>query len=131
MSKDDPNHGHLAPREAMESQIALPEGTNFLSMVDDFVPDAVHINALPEKLRQYIHDLETDADPAGDKARLLMLKEQVDGLSHLYAEAKDELHALHCMVDDVAWDTIENDGTFVTVRVKALDRLLATRERKP
>ena len=37
--------------------------------MDRFIPDADHINALPGPLRQYIHDLETRADPAGDVAR--------------------------------------------------------------
>ena len=43
--------------------------------MDTFVPDAEHINALPEPVRRYIHDLETRADPAGDVAELALLKE--------------------------------------------------------
>lgn len=35
----------------------------------------VLINALPAPLRRYVHDLETNADPAGDKIRLLILEE--------------------------------------------------------
>ena len=31
------------------------------------------INELPEMLRQYVHDLEADADPAGDKMRIVCL----------------------------------------------------------
>jgi len=31
----------------------------------EFKPDAAHINALPDPLRRFIHDIETNADPAG------------------------------------------------------------------
>ena len=43
--------------------------------MDTFIPDAQHINALPEPVRRYIRDLETRADPAGDVAELALLKE--------------------------------------------------------
>jgi hypothetical protein len=44
-------------------------------------PLSAEINALPERVRQYIHDLETDADPAGDKWRILALEQNVTGLT--------------------------------------------------
>src|SRR6267142_4903027 len=31
----------------------------------EFKPDAAHINALPDPLRRFIHDIETNADRAG------------------------------------------------------------------
>lgn len=81
---------------------------------------------------QNVHDLETDADPAGDKFRLLALEEQVSCLSLVYSEAKahsdqlaKELLAYRSEIDDLAFDSIENDGTFVTVRTKYLDRLIS------
>jgi hypothetical protein len=37
-----------------------------LSIKDDWTPTAENINALPEPLRVYIHDLQTVCDPAGD-----------------------------------------------------------------
>ena len=43
--------------------------------MDKFIPDADHINALPGPLRKYIHDLEARADPAGDVAGIVLLKE--------------------------------------------------------
>jgi hypothetical protein len=33
---------------------------------DDWLPTAENVNALPDPLRRYIHDLETRADPSGD-----------------------------------------------------------------
>lgn len=40
----------------------------------------VLINALPAPLRRYVHDLETNADPAGDKLQLLILEENTTAL---------------------------------------------------
>jgi hypothetical protein len=43
--------------------------------MDEFIPDADHINALPGPPRKYIHELETRADPAGEAAEIAWLKE--------------------------------------------------------
>lgn len=48
--------------------------------VMDFKPDAEHINGLPEPMRQFIHDLETRADPAGDCAARITLIDRVEAL---------------------------------------------------
>lgn len=37
---------------------------------------AEEINALPDRVRSYIHDLETRADPAGDVRELFRLREE-------------------------------------------------------
>jgi hypothetical protein len=59
----------------------------------DFKPDPENINALPEPLRAYVHDLETRADPAGDIQRIASLTEQRDALvagrRELEAEIKE------------------------------------------
>ena len=52
------------------------------------------INALPEPLRQYVHDLETNADPAGEKMRLLQLEENVAGLTAEVERKTDEIASL-------------------------------------
>jgi hypothetical protein len=52
-----------------------------------WVPDAEHINALPEPLRRYIHDLSTRADPAGDVATLAIQRETIAALERLLEEA--------------------------------------------
>ena len=44
-------------------------------------PLASEINALPERMRKYVHELETDCDPAGEKARIICLEENVAGLT--------------------------------------------------
>ena len=48
--------------------------------LENFVPDAEHINALPEPLRNYIRDLETMCDPAGMVATIACQKGQIDAL---------------------------------------------------
>jgi len=47
----------------------------------EFIPDAAHINALPEPIRQYIHDLETRCDPAGDVQTIACLRQRVAALT--------------------------------------------------
>jgi hypothetical protein len=53
-------------------------------------PDAKHINGLPQPVRQYIHDLETRADPAGDVAELACLRETVAALEIRVEELEAE-----------------------------------------
>ncbi len=43
-----------------------------IERLKEFLPTAEHINALPDRLRSYLHDLETKCDPAGElRARVL------------------------------------------------------------
>ena len=44
-----------------------------LRIKDDWTPTPKNINALPEPLRAYIHDLKTVCDPAGDVTELFRL----------------------------------------------------------
>jgi len=53
-------------------------------------PLAEQINALPQPLKDYVRDLEQDADPAGDKWRLLELRENCGGLKVLLEQAYRE-----------------------------------------
>src|ERR1043165_9118171 len=62
--------------------------------MDTFIPDAQHINALPEPVRRYIHDLETRADPAGDVAELALLKENNRALWKRVQELEAEVKHL-------------------------------------
>ena len=54
---------------------SAPIGTTWtLRIKDDWIPTPANINALPEPLRGYIHDLETVCDPAGDMRELFRLQ---------------------------------------------------------
>lgn len=44
-----------------------------------WTPTPENVNRLPEPLRQYIHDIETKCDPAGDAQQILLLKDTVNG----------------------------------------------------
>lgn len=48
-----------------------------ITIDEDWLPTADSINALPEPLRRFIHDLETMADPAGLVQENYELKAQV------------------------------------------------------
>jgi hypothetical protein len=76
------------------------------SGMDTFVPDAEHINALPEPVRRYIRDLETRADPAGDVAELALLKENNTALWNRVQELETEVNGLrgdpHAAAPDLA-----------------------------
>jgi hypothetical protein len=59
----------------MATKRSAPIGTIWtLSIRDDWTPTAENINALPEPLRVYIHDLKTVCDPAGDVTELFRLQ---------------------------------------------------------
>lgn len=47
---------------------------------EQWLPDAQHINALPQPVRSYVHDLETNADPAGMVAENVLLRDLVEAL---------------------------------------------------
>jgi hypothetical protein len=51
-----------------------------LATIRAFKPDAAHINGLPEPLREYIYQLETRCDPAGDVQTIASLRDQREEL---------------------------------------------------
>ncbi len=55
----------------------------------EFEPTPEGVNALPEPLRQYIHDLETRCDPAGDVQRIAFLRQENEGLRNVMALAME------------------------------------------
>lgn len=57
---------------------------------DDWTPTAAAINALPDPLRRYIHDLETMADPAGLVQENYELRLQVRAVEAMVERLRDE-----------------------------------------
>ena len=49
---------------------------------------------LPEKFRQYIHDLETRCDKSGDVQTIALLREDRDGLLKRVEESEAEVNRL-------------------------------------
>jgi hypothetical protein len=72
--------------------------------MDTFVPDAAHINTLPEPIRRYIHELATRADPAGDVAEIALLKENNAALWNRVQELEDEVKRLNNHAQGKAMD---------------------------
>lgn len=50
-------------------------------IADDWKPTVASINALPEPLRLYIHDIETLCDPQHLVQKIAYLQESLDGLA--------------------------------------------------
>lgn len=78
---------------ARDAEIALLKEQ--LSAVSDFKPTSACINALPDSIRQYIHDLETRCDPAGDIQTMASLKDQRDALAKQLSESQAETASVH------------------------------------
>jgi hypothetical protein len=55
-------------------------------------PTVDEINALPEKLRPYIHDLVTRCDKSGDVQTIALLREDRDALQKRVEELEVEVH---------------------------------------
>lgn len=47
-----------------------------MEILSNWLPTAAVINALPDPVRRYIHELETRADPAGETRERLLLKDE-------------------------------------------------------
>jgi hypothetical protein len=57
-------------------------------------PSADEINALPEKFRRYIHDLETRCDKSGDVQTIALLREDREALQKRVEELDAEVSRL-------------------------------------
>jgi len=68
--------------DASEAAVAGGEGWR---------PTAENVNALPESVRRYVHDLETRCDPAGDVQRMALQADTIRGLDAKVRELKADL----------------------------------------
>lgn len=60
----------------------------------DWKPTAENINALPDPLRRYIHNLETDADPAGTIRQNVLTRDENAMLRRKVGEQDAEIERL-------------------------------------
>lgn len=70
--------------ELKEAEVARQAATPTVS--EDWKPTADNINALPEPVRRYIHDLKTNCDPAGMVRENVLLKDQNTALQAMLAD---------------------------------------------
>ena len=78
-------------------------------------PLAGEINELPERLRSWIHHLETDADPAGTLRENFVLREAVAALGAKADKAEARAAELEAGLRR-AWDTFNSLSSFRTQR---------------
>jgi hypothetical protein len=71
-------------RKSILALVAHPIGADWQP-----TPDA--INALPEPVRRYIHDLETRCDPAGEVRELVIARDTIRSLEALVAHQEPDL----------------------------------------
>jgi len=62
----------------------------------EWKPTPAAVNALPEPLRRYIHDLETNTDPAGIIQENAYLRENVLALEHWLADCQSGIY-INCV----------------------------------
>lgn len=60
-------------------------------VADDWTPTSANINALPDRVRAYIHDLVANADPSGMVAENTLLRDQTKQLDAMIGRLKREL----------------------------------------
>jgi hypothetical protein len=83
----------IAEHEAVPRLCAEVEG------LQSWTPTVENINALPEGIRQYIHDIETRSDPAGDIRTIAVQKENLAALEKRVVELEGALEYLCECVD--------------------------------
>ena len=79
--------------------------------------NAQEINALPDPLRQYIHDLETRCDPAGDIQTIASLREQIGALEEQIREARSNTGC-------ALMQTVPSDDQIIMDRVRLAHKIL-------
>ena len=80
---------------APRSQGEPPRGPELLAGGGrGWLPTAENINALPEGLRRYVHDLQTRCDPADDVQRMALMGDTIRGLDAKVQELQAELAAI-------------------------------------
>ena len=71
--------------DATEDLVAGGEG---------WLPTAENVNALPEGIRRYVHDLETRCDPAHDVQKMALQADTIRGLDAKVRELEAELASM-------------------------------------
>lgn len=73
-------------RDDLKMMLAGRWVARIVEIAPDWLPTPTNVNALPEPLRHYIHQLQTDCDPAGTIRENVILRETVAALEARLAE---------------------------------------------
>jgi len=98
---------------------------NILPDPKNWIPTPENINALPEPLRGYIHDLATRCDPAGEIAELALTKDQNRQMQALVDQSATSLHTaadLIAILEKHCGERGQSEGA-----VETLTRIIAER----
>lgn len=79
------------PEDNQERQVGAQATTEQVQRTASIYPTPDEINALPEKVRRYIHDLATRTDKTGDVQTIAILREDRDALQRRVEELEAEL----------------------------------------
>lgn len=90
------------------------------SMTESWFPTAKSINALPEPIRKYIHDIETNCDPAGIVQENTILKDTIKALQKKPIISEEERKmAIWYFKHHIGYGATESDR-FYKIILKAL-----------
>ena len=91
--------------DVLKEKQALNQIIGIVGLFYNFTPTAENINALPESIRSFIHDIETNADPTGMVRENVLLKDENEEL-RLKLQQKPRVsreHALAKLIDTLRW----------------------------
>jgi len=71
--------------------LAIDETEAAVAGGDGWLPTPENVNALPEGIRRYVHDLETRCDPAQDVQKMALQADTIRGLDVKVRELEAEL----------------------------------------
>ena len=86
-------------------ELAHNQFKEMICLIYGFTPTPEHINALPEPIRKYIHDLETNCDPAGIVRENVLLKDENEAL-RLKLKQRPRVtpdHVIAKLIDTLGW----------------------------
>lgn len=77
-------HSHL--RAKLAAALCPPLDADVAA--ENWLPTSENINALPLKVSEYIHSLETNADPSGTHAQLIIANDLIEQLTFKIVKEK-------------------------------------------
>jgi|GEM_PF-3027364 len=103
---------HVVNAEGREPKFSCP-ADEYLAVVPyphDWAPTSEHINALPKPVRDYVHLLHTNTDPAGTVRENALLRDQVKQLAAQVAELQALAVRAIPFLEEVG-STFDDDGS--------------------
>ena len=76
------------------------------------------INALPERLRRYVHDLETRCDPAGEVRALFFQREELDAARAEIARLREWLQLAEALGQDIVDELRAAEAEIVRLKAR-------------